>query len=111
VGSRNESLFGSKLRERILKLLVLVEPAYPRQIATLLGEHLVSVQNAIEALQNSGIIATRLMGTTRLVELDPRWYAADELRSLLERMAAADDELRATAATVRQRPRRAGKPV
>ena len=108
---RNESLFGSKLRERILKLIVLVQPAYPRQIATLLGEHLVSVQNAIEALADSGIIATRLMGRTRLVELDPRWYAASELRSLLERMASADLDLRAIATTVRQRPRRASKPL
>lgn len=108
---RSDSLFGSRLRERILKLLVLIEPAYPRQIATLLGAHLVSVQNATASLQNSGIIATRRLGTTRLVELDPRWYAAAELRTLLERMASADRQLRDIAATVRQRPRGAGKPV
>src|ERR1700738_4934576 len=102
MGARDDSLFGSPLRERILKLLVLVEPAYPRQIATLLGAHLVSVQNAVIALQDLGVLASRLVGRTRLVELDRRWYAASELRALLERLAHADPEIRDIAAPVRQ---------
>lgn len=109
--SRSDALFGSRLRERILKLLTLVEPAYPRQIAALLGEHLVSVQNAVAALQDLGVIASRLVGRTRLIELDPRWYAATELRVLLERLVEGDPKIRELAATVRQRPRRAGKPI
>jgi DNA-binding transcriptional ArsR family regulator len=109
--SRSGALFGSRLRERILKLLVLVEPAYPRQIAALLGEHLVSVQNAIAALDDLGVVASRLIGRTRLVELDRRWYAATELRALLERMVEGDTEIRELAAGVRQRPRRPGKPL
>ena len=107
--SRSDSLFGSRLRERILKLLALVEPAYPRQIAALLGEHLVSVQNAVAALQDLGVVASRLVGRTRLIELDRRWYAAAELRELLERLANADAEITQLAASVRQRPRRPGK--
>lgn len=108
---RPDALFGSLLRERILKLLALIEPAYPRQLATLLGEHLVSVQNAVAALQDLGVLASRLIGRTRLVELDPRWYAATELRTLLERLAESDPEIQKIAGTVRQRPRRPGKPV
>lgn len=111
MGDRDDSLFGSRLRERILKLLVLVEPAYPRQLATLLGAHLISVQNAVSALQDLGVVASRLVGRTRLVELDRRWYAASELRALLERLATGDAEIRAIAAAVRQRPRRPGKPI
>jgi hypothetical protein len=99
------------LRERILKLLVLIEPAYPRQLATLLGAHLFSVQNAVVALQDLGVVASRLVGRTRLVELDPRWYAAAELRAFLERLAAADTPIQEIAATVRQRPRRPGKAI
>lgn len=106
---RSDSLFGSRLRERILKLLALVEPAYPRQIAALLGEHLVSVQNALAALQDLGVVASRLVGRTRLIELDRRWYAAAELRVLLERLADADAEIKQLATSVRQRPRRPGK--
>jgi DNA-binding transcriptional ArsR family regulator len=111
MGARDDSLFGSRLRERMLKLLVLIEPAYPREIAGLLGAHLVSVQNAVAALQDLGVVASRLVGRTRLVELDRRWYAATELRALLERLAAGDAEIRRIAAGVRQRPRRPGKPV
>jgi DNA-binding transcriptional ArsR family regulator len=111
MGSRDNSLFGSLFRERVLKLLVLIEPAYPRQIATLLGAHLISVQNAVVALGDLGVIASRMAGRTRLFELDRRWYAASELRALLERLAQADPEICKIAATVRQRPRRPGKPV
>jgi DNA-binding transcriptional ArsR family regulator len=107
--ARDDSLFGSPLRERMLKLLVLVEPAYPRQIAALLGAHLVSVQNAVVALQDLGVVASRLVGRTRLVELDRRWYAAAELRALLERLVLSDQQIRDIAATARQRPRRPGK--
>ena len=106
MGARAGSLFGSLFRERFLKLLVLIEPAYPRQIARLLGAHLVSVQNAVVALGDLGVVASRLVGRTRLVELDRRWYAASELRALLERLAHADPEIRDIAAPVRQRPRR-----
>ncbi len=108
---RDDSLFGSLLRERILKLLVLIEPAYPRQLATLLGAHLISVQNAVVALGDLGVVASRLVGRTRLVELDRRWYAASELRALLERLAHADPEIREIAGAVRQRPRRPGKAI
>ena len=111
MGSREDSLFGSLFRERVLKLLVLIEPAYPRQIATLLGAHLISVQNAVVALGDLGIIASRMVGRTRLVELDRRWYAASELRTLLERLAQADPAICKIAAAVRQRPRRPGKAV
>jgi DNA-binding transcriptional ArsR family regulator len=111
MATREDSLFGSGLRERILKLLVLIEPAYPRQIAALLDEHLISVQNAVAALQDLGIVASRLVGRTRLVELNRRWYAAAELRALLERLAAADPQVVRIAAGTRQRPRRPGKPI
>ncbi len=108
---RPDALFGSLLRERILKLLVLIEPTFPSQLARLLGAHLISVQNAVAALQDLGVVASRLIGRTRLVELDPRWYAAAELRALLERLAESDAEIREIAGTVRQRPRRPGKPI
>ena len=109
--ARRDGLFGSRLRERILKFLALTESAYPRQIATLLGEHLVSVQNSVAALQDSGAVASRMVGSTRLVELDRRWYAAAELRALLDRMAEADPQVRQASATARTRPRRPGKPI
>src|ERR1700682_3664738 len=111
MASRPDALFGSLLRERILKLLVLIDPAYPSQLATLLGAHLISVQNAVAALQDLGVVTSRLVGRTRLVELDPRWYAASELRALLERLVPGGPDIRDIAANVRQRPRRPGKKI
>jgi len=102
-------IFGSPVRDRILKLLVLIEDSYPRQLAERLDERLYTVQRAVGALQAAGIVTSRLVGTIRRVELNPTWYAASELRVLLRRMAQADPGLCALAGSIRRRPRRARK--
>lgn len=43
------------------------------------------------------------------MELDPRYFAAKELRALLLKLAEADDRIQAAAARRRARPRRKGK--
>jgi hypothetical protein len=43
------------------------------------------------------------------MELDPRFFAARELRTLLLKLAQADDHIQAVAAGRRARPRRKGK--
>jgi len=103
------SVFGSGVRDRILKLLVLIEDSYPRQLANHLDEHLYTVQRAVNALQAAGIVSSRLMGTIRRVELNRTWFCASELRVLLRRMAQADEGVRAVAGSIRKRPRRSRK--
>jgi hypothetical protein len=82
-----------------------------RGAARTLGLGPSEVSKALASLERAGVLVSRLVGTTRFVLLNTRWYAASEMRALLERMAEVDPRLREIAETARTRPRRAGKPL
>jgi hypothetical protein len=105
------TLFGTRRRSEVLILVALLGETYPTELARLLGAPLYSVQTIVDALDRDGILATRLLGNTRRVDLDPRYFAFKELRRLLLRMGDAEPELQAAAARRRSRPRRAGRPL
>ena len=109
VASRLKGLFGSRTRERILKLLGILERSYPRELATLLDEDLSVVQRAVDDLERDGVLASRLMGRTRLFELNRTYQHYAPVRELLARMGQSDPEIVEAAKSVRQRPRRARK--
>lgn len=85
--------------------------SYPRELARVLSVALNGVQGALRSLEADGLITSRLVGRTRIFELNPRFFAATQLRALLDKLASADRELRDTIAGLRRRPRRAGKPL
>jgi DNA-binding transcriptional ArsR family regulator len=109
--SRPKGLFGSRTRERILKALGLLEQSYPRELSTILSEDLSMVQRALDDLERDGILASRLMGRTRLFELNRTYQHYASLRDLLVRMGQADPETVEAAAQIRRRPRRARKQI
>lgn len=92
-------------------MTALLGETYPTELARLLEAPLYSVQTIVDALDREGVMATRLVGHSRRVSLDPRYFAFRELRELLLRLAEAAPELREAAARRRSRPRRAGKPL
>ena len=104
-------LFGSRTRTRILIYLALAEESYVAEMASALGDSKLTIQRILRALEDLGVVASRLRGRVRLVSLDKTWYAAAELRALLQRMSAADEDALTAAASVRRRPRRPGKPL
>ena len=108
---QSRGLFGSRTRERVLKLLGLLERSYPRELAAALDEDLTTVQRAVEDLERDGILASRLAGRTRLVELNRTYQHFAALRDLVVRMGQSDPETVAAAQRIRQRPRRAGKAI
>jgi hypothetical protein len=69
------------------------------------------VQKALRGLERDGLVAGRTMGRTRLVELNPRYFAAEALRAFLLRLSDPEVELRRRVSAIRKRPRRTGKPV
>ena len=105
------SPFGSATRTKALLALRLMGSSYPRELARILGSALNSVQGALRSLEADGLIVARTAGRTRLFELNPRFFAATELRALLDKLAAADRQLQDTIATLRRRPRRTAKPL
>ena len=103
------SPFGSQTRTRLLLALELLGQSYARELARLLGASLSAVQKGLASLERDGLIAGRLMGRTRLFQVNPRYFAATQLRELIARLMVADRELKARAAELRRRPRRTGK--
>jgi hypothetical protein len=103
-------LFGSSRRTEVLVLLALLGESYPAELERLLAVGKATVLQIVDGLEREGIVASRALGRTRRLSLDPRWYAAKELLALLERVAEGNPKLVALAEGQRRRPRRKGKP-
>jgi len=103
------SPFGSQTRTRLLTAFELLGQSYARELARLLESPLSVVQKGLASLERDGLIAGRLVGRTRLFEINPRYFATKELGGFLGRLAAADTDLKRRAAELRRRPRRTGK--
>ncbi len=109
--ARNLKLFGSSRRTEVLVAIALLGDTYPSELARLLEAPLFSVQNIVAALDREGVVAVRAAGRSRLVSLDPRYFAFNELKNLLLKLSAAEPRLRAAVAGRRSRPRRSGEPL
>lgn len=103
------SPFGSQTRTRLLLLLELLGQSYARELARLAGLSLSVVQKGLSSLERDGLVVGRLVGRTRLLQINPQYFAVAELRGLIARILVADRELKARAAELRRRPRRTGK--
>ena len=107
----SSSPFGGQARTRVLLGLRLLDESYPRELARVLQLPLSGVQMAIRGLEREGLVAARTAGRMRLVRLNPRYFAREELQRYLLRLAAAERELQDRVAELRRRPRIAGKPL
>src|SRR5687768_9385320 len=87
------SPFGGQTRTRTLVALALLGSSHARELA------------------RDGLVAGRLVGRSRVVSLDPRYFARVELAAYLARLADGDEELRRAVSELRRRPRRADKPL
>jgi len=104
-------LFGSSRRTEVLLMLALLGESYPAELTRLLGASKASILQILDALETEGVVASRQLGRTRRVALDPRTFGAKELRALLDKLASGQPRLQRLAASRRARPRRKGKPL
>jgi DNA-binding transcriptional ArsR family regulator len=105
------SPFGGNTRTRVLLALGLLSESYPRELARVLGTALNGVQQALKGLEVDGIVSGRNAGRTRLFRLNPRYFAYDDLRRYLARLAEPELKLKKRIEALRKRPRRTGKPL
>jgi DNA-binding transcriptional ArsR family regulator len=111
-GRMLENLLGNRTAERVLLYLANYGQGYPREIAATFGSSVSVVLKQLARLESGGILVSRMLGRTRLYELDPRWFFHKELKALLEKaLAALPAEEVKRHYRERQRPRRAGKPL
>ena len=105
----SSSPFGGQARTRVLLALRLLDESYPRELARVLELQLNGVQMALRGLERDGLVAGRTAGRMRLVRLNPRYFAREEMGLLTVRPPAA--ALQDRVAEMRRRPRAAGKPA
>ena len=105
-------LIGSVNKERALIFLVARDRGYARQIARFFDAPLDPIQKALDGLERSGVLISRIVGREREYEFNPRYPMRDELRALLEKaLSLYPVDLRDELLVVRKRPRRKGKPL
>ncbi len=102
-----DTVFGSAIRTDTLVAVGRLNRSYAAEIARLLGYRVVEIRRAIISLERAGVIVTTPMGTTRLVELSPRFEARNELYALLLRLSELPRYKKRW--NVRRRPRAIGK--
>src|SRR5262245_3972652 len=105
------SPFGGQARTRVLLGLRLLDASYARELARVLELPLSGVQMAVRGLERDGLVAGRVAGRTRLIRLNPRYFAREELQQYLLKLANADAGLQDRIAQLRRRPRAGGKPL
>lgn len=105
------SPFGSTTRTDVLVSVRLLGTSFQRELARLLGRSPSVIQKALSGLERDGLVAGRAAGRTRIYEINPRYFARDELLGFLAKLAEADPDLRSRVGALRRRPRRAGKPL
>ena len=108
---KTSSPFGGYTRTRVLMALELLSESYPRELARLLEVPISGVQQALRSLERDGLVGGRLMGRTRIVRIEPRYFARPELEAYLSRLAKSDRSLLSRVEDLRRRPRAAGKPL
>jgi len=105
------SPFGSPTRTRVLLALELHGQSYPRELARLLAAPLSVVQKALQSLERDALVTGRMIGRTRLLKLNPAYFALRELRGFLASLLQGDGQLEARAAGARRRSPRTASPA
>lgn len=104
------TLFGNATAEKVLLFLQNYGEGYARSMAATFELPLLSVQRQLQRLEAGGVLVSKLVGRTRVFTLNPRYYFAPELSSLLEKaLEAQPAEATARYYRRRNRPRRSGK--
>jgi predicted transcriptional regulator len=107
-----EVILGSKSRERVLAFISARKEGYAREIARFYDTDLAPIQKQLDKLELAGILASRMVGRTRLYTFNPRYAFLKELQALLEKAVSFyTPEEREGLLMVRRRPRRRGKPL
>jgi hypothetical protein len=107
-----DKLFGSINKERVLVYLTARGRGHSREIARFFKGPLSPVQKALDSLEAAGVVVSRITGTTREYQFNPRYPARQELAALIERaLSLYPPDLRNELVVVRSRPRRRGKPL
>lgn len=102
-------LFGSELRTDTLVTIGRLQRTYTSEIARIIDRRTNEVQRATASLERANVIVSTKIGTTRIIELNPSYWAREELFALLLRLSELPRYRGCW--KIRRRPRATGKPL
>jgi len=107
-----QSILGSESCEQVLMFILARSQGYPTEIANFFKVSKLPIQKQMAKLEIGNVLASHLVGRTRLYQFNPRYPFLKEVKALLEKALtfypeSLQEELRMN----RRRPRRAGKPL
>jgi predicted transcriptional regulator len=73
-----DKLFGSAIRTDTLVAIGRLQRTYVSEIARVLSRRVIEIQRAVASLERAGVVVSNRVGTTRIVELNPTYWANDE---------------------------------
>lgn len=79
-----EDVFSSKLRMKILRILVQVGELNVSEVARRLGVNYVTTCKHLEALEKDGVVLHKMFGRIRLYRLDEHSSRAKAVQNLIE---------------------------
>ncbi|MBI3163019.1 MAG: ArsR family transcriptional regulator [Chloroflexi bacterium] len=104
-------ILGSLNTERVLIFIQARKDGYARDIARFFETNLYGIQKQLDKLEAGGVLASRLVGRTRLYTFNPRYPFLKELQTLLSKaLTFYPPEVQENLLMNRRRPRRKGKP-
>lgn len=109
-----EALFGNESVERVLFYLLKNKTCYALQLKKQFQCTLSPMQQALLRLERGGILASTLVGKTRVFQFNPRYLFLRELCSFLQSAYETQPEAikkKYYETPIRKRPRRTGKPL
>ncbi len=106
-----EGLFGNIIIEKIFFFIATYGEGYPLGMAKTFEVPVNRIQQQLKRLEDSGIVASRLVGKVRLYTFNPRYPFLKELKEFIEKaFEFIPDAEKEKFYRQRTRPRRAGKP-
>ncbi|NCO84417.1 MAG: hypothetical protein COZ31_09185 [Nitrospirae bacterium CG_4_10_14_3_um_filter_44_29] len=107
-----EGLFGNITIEKILFFLYVYGEGYPLGMARTFGVSVNGIQQQLKRLENSGVVASRLVGKVRLYTFNPEYPFLKKLKELVaQAYEFVPEKEKDKYFRMRKRPRRAGKPL
>ena len=109
-----EALFGNESIERVLFYLLQNKTCYALQLKKQFQSALSPIQQALLRLEKGGILASTLVGKTRVFQFNPRYLFRKRLRSFLQSAyETLSEEIKKKyyETPIRKRPRHTGKPL
>ncbi len=107
--STTSGLFGNPTRTGVLLALSLLGESHASELSRFLNTTVSNIGKAVDALEQAGVVSGRLIGRTRLLTLNTRYFAFSELEALLTKLSRADASLVDKISSLRKRPRRSRK--